>query len=194
MLVEFFCLCTFFFFSKGLTVKVFWSWPFCLLICGCAVSLLLLTQLRSQCCSAPAACQKGSEEETPSMPKDRPSQWTVSIYSSPTLRIKMTCVERCCFVFFYLCMLSAGNWTWIIYLACNENGDMEGCSSTVKLCPCMNINETSLFPLSQEATPSGSGSCSSQDTDISLPGALSSSNAASAKRNDTNTFTKYHHW
>lgn len=98
-----------------------------------------------------------------------------------------------CF-FIYLCMLSAGNWTWIIYLACNENGDMEGCSSTVKLCPCMNINETSLFPLSQEATPSGSGSCSSQDTDISLPGALSSSNAASAKRNDTNTFTKYHHW
>ncbi|XP_006787077.1 receptor-interacting serine/threonine-protein kinase 2-like [Neolamprologus brichardi] len=64
--------------------------------------------LRSQCCSAPAACQKGSEEETPSMPKDRPSQWT-------------------------------------------------------------------------EATTSGSGSCSSQDTDISLPGPLSSSNAASAK-------------
>ncbi|XP_063317419.1 receptor-interacting serine/threonine-protein kinase 2-like [Pelmatolapia mariae] len=73
-----------------------------------AVLQIKKKKLRSQCCSAPAACQKGSEEETPSMPKDRPSQWT-------------------------------------------------------------------------EATTSGSGSCSSQDTDISLPGALSSSNAASAK-------------
>uniref|UniRef100_A0A3B4EYE3 non-specific serine/threonine protein kinase n=1 Tax=Pundamilia nyererei TaxID=303518 RepID=A0A3B4EYE3_9CICH len=84
-----------------------------------AVLQIKKKKLRSQCCSAPAACQKGSEEETPSMPKDRPSQWTVSIYSSPTLRIKMTCVKRgffvlfCfvlgCFVFLNLCMLSAGN-------------------------------------------------------------------------------------
>lgn len=46
---------------------------------------------------------------------------------------------------------------------------------------CRNVDWGSLFFLLQESSSSGSGSCSSQDTDISLPGALISSNADPSK-------------
>lgn len=131
------------------------------------VFFLVTPQLmgRSGSCAAQSVCEKRSDEGS-NMLKDRPSTWPVSGWN---IKIKSNSKQ------WYFGM------RLYIYL-----------SVFLAIMSLWKCKLKSLYVLPQESSTSGSCSCSSHDTDISLPGALNSSNTAPSNGNYNRTGILYH--